>query len=45
MATRCDCHWERVELHVRLDALLLRIDDVPGCPAHTSVRAGEDTAA
>jgi hypothetical protein len=45
MAMRCDCHWERVELHVRLDVLLLRVDDVPGCPAHRAVPAEEDTAA
>ena len=44
MATRCDCRWERVELHHSLDVLLLRADDVLDCPAHSSVRAGEDTA-
>jgi hypothetical protein len=44
MATRCDCRWERVELDVSLDTLLLRADEVRGCPAHSSVRAGEDTA-
>jgi hypothetical protein len=45
MATRCDCRWELVELHPALDALLLRVDDVTGCPAHSSVREGEGTTA
>lgn len=44
MATRCDCRWERVELHPSLAPLLLRADDAPDCPAHSTVRAGEDTA-
>jgi hypothetical protein len=44
MATRCDCHWERVELHADLDSVLLRADAVPGCPAHSGVRDAEDTA-
>jgi hypothetical protein len=44
MATRCDCRWENVELHPELAPLLLRAGDEPGCPAHSSVREGEDTA-
>jgi hypothetical protein len=44
MATRCDCRWERVELHADLAPVLLRADDVPDCPAHSPVREGEDTA-
>jgi hypothetical protein len=44
MATRCDCRWESVLIHPVLEAVLLRADDVPGCPAHSSVREGEDTA-
>ncbi len=44
MATRCDCRWERVVIHLGLEAVLLRADDVPDCPAHSSVREGEDTA-
>jgi hypothetical protein len=41
MATRCDCPWERVELHADLDHVLLRADAVAGCPAHAD---GEDAA-
>jgi hypothetical protein len=41
MATRCDCRWERVEVHPLLDAVLLRCNDVPDCPAHSSVREDE----
>jgi hypothetical protein len=44
MATRCDCRWERVDLHADLDTVLLRADAVPGCPAHSGVREDEDTA-
>jgi hypothetical protein len=44
MATRCDCRWERVELDAELEPVLLRADDVPDCPAHSSVREDEDTA-
>ena len=43
MATRCDCLWELVEMHVDLDRVLLRAQTVPGCPAHSTVRDGEDT--
>jgi hypothetical protein len=42
MATRCDCRWERVELHADLDNVLLRADAVAGCPAHNDVRDSED---
>jgi hypothetical protein len=45
MATRCDCRWERVDLHADLDTLMLRADAVPDCPAHSGVREDEDTAA
>jgi hypothetical protein len=41
MATRCDCRWEQVELDPSLDAVLLRVDQVPGCPAHSPVREDE----
>jgi hypothetical protein len=44
MATRCDCRWESVDLHDDLETVLLRADDAPGCPAHSTVREGEDTA-
>ena len=44
MATRCDCLWERVELHADLDEVLLRADAVAGCPAHSDARDGEDAA-
>jgi hypothetical protein len=44
MATRCDCRWERVELHPEVDPLLLRSDEVDECPAHSHVRAGGGTA-
>jgi hypothetical protein len=45
MATRCDCQWERVELHPSLDSIVLRTDNVRDCPAHSPVCEGEDTAA
>ena len=44
MATRCDCHWERVDLHPDLVPVLLRGEDAVGCPAHTGVREDTDTA-
>jgi hypothetical protein len=44
MATRCDCRWERVVIHPAVRVVLLRVDDVADCPAHSSVREGEDTA-
>jgi hypothetical protein len=31
-------------LHVAVEVVLLRADDVAGCPAHSSVPADEDTA-
>jgi len=39
MATRCDCRWVPVSLHPDLETVLLRADEVPGCPAHTTVPA------
>ena len=44
MATRCDCRWERVELHEEVEVVLLRSDDNTDCLAHHTVRADEGTA-
>jgi hypothetical protein len=44
MATRCDCHWVSVTIDAALETLWLREDDVAGCPAHSAVREGTDTA-
>ena len=37
MATRCDCHWVPVSIHADVEILLLREDDVVGCPSHPAV--------
>jgi hypothetical protein len=43
MATRCDCSWVPVSLHPDLETVLLRVDDVAGCPAHTGSGASRHT--
>jgi hypothetical protein len=44
MATRCDCSWVPVSLHPDLETVLLRVDDVAGCPAHTTTRSADQAA-
>jgi hypothetical protein len=44
MATRCDCPWQLVELHPDVQPVLLRVEDVVGCPAHAVVHEGNGTS-
>jgi hypothetical protein len=45
MATRCVCRWVPVSLHPDLDTVLLRAEEVPGCPAHATVHEQRPAAA